>query len=98
MSPDSIGRPVGSPISANIICRDVFAPPGRLQIVIHSTKDGPSIHSVKPGSILEGKLFAGDLIVSVNDTDTREFSAEDIMDMMAHSSSSERKLTVLHAA
>ena len=85
-----------SPISHSIICRDCFAPPGRLQIVIHSTKDGPAVHSVKPGSALEGKLFPGDLILAVDDLDTRTYSAEEVMKMMAAKSAFERKITVLH--
>ena len=87
----------GSSISANIICRDVLAPPGKLQIIIRSTKDGPAILHVKPGSVLNGQIFAGDLIVSVNDIDTRTFDAEGVMKLMAKSSSVERKITVLHA-
>ena len=100
MSPPrtSINRSAGSPITSDIICQDVIAPPGKLQIVIHSTKDGPAIHSIKPGSVLEGKLSAGDLILSVNDTDCRNLGAEEVMEMMARQSTSERKLTVLHAA
>ncbi len=91
---------MGSPITATcgIICRDVIAPPGKLRITIHSTKDGPAIHSVKEGSILEGHIFPGDLIVAVDDTDTRAWCAEDVMAMMSQSSSKERKLTVLHAS
>lgn len=90
--------PLKSPITSDIICQDVVAPPGKLQIVIHSTKDGPAIHSVKSGSVLEGRLFAGDLILSVNDVDCRNVSAEEVMEMMARSSAEDRKLTVLHAA
>ena len=93
----SINRSMGSPISANIVCRDVIAPAGKLQIIIHSTKDGPAIHSDKHGSVLEGKIFAGDLILSVNDIDTRAFDAEAVMELMSKSSDGERKLTVLHA-
>ena len=87
----------GSSISANIICRDVLAPPGKLQIIIRSTKDGPAILHVKPGSILNGQIFAGDLIVSVNDIDTRAYDAEGVTELMAQKSNSERKITVLHA-
>lgn len=93
----SINRSMGSPITANIVCRDVIAPAGKLQIIIHSTKDGPAIHSVKQGSVLEGKIFAGDLILSVNDIDTRTFDAEAVMELMSKSSDGERRLTVLHA-
>jgi hypothetical protein len=96
-SPSSLHGSTMSPISANIVCRDIIAPPGKLQIIIHSTKDGPAIHSVKPGSVLEGKVFSGDLIVAINDTDTRSYDAEGVMELMARRSAQERKLTVLHA-
>jgi len=86
----------GSPISGNIVCRDCMAPPGKLQIVIHSTKDGPTIHDVRPGSSLEGQIFVGDLLVAVDDTDTRTFTAEAVMEVMVAKSSRHRKLTVLH--
>jgi C-terminal processing protease CtpA/Prc len=80
----------------NIICRDCYAPPGKLHIVIHSTKDGPAVHTVKPGSSLEGHIFAGDLIIAVDNVDTRAYTAEQVMKMMAAKSSFERKITVLH--
>ena len=99
LSPNSMDSNVaGSPISSNIVCRDVVAPAGKLHIVIHSTKDGPAIHSVKPGSVLENKIFAGDLILAVNDQDTRNCTAEAVMDIMSKSSSRQRKLTVIHAS
>jgi hypothetical protein len=96
-SPSSLPGSNMSPISPNIVCRDIIAPPGKLQIIIHSTKDGPAIHSVKPGSVLEGQVFPGDLIVAINDTDTRSYDAEGVMELMARRSAHERKLTVLHA-
>lgn len=83
-------------IMQNIICRDCFAPPGKLQIVIHSTKDGPAVHMVKPGSSLEGHIFPGDLIIAVDNVDTRTYSAEQVMKTMASKSDFERKITVLH--
>jgi hypothetical protein len=83
-------------IMQNIVCRDCFAPPGKLNIVIHSTKDGPAVHTVKPGSSLEGHLFPGNLIIAVDNVDTRTFTAEQVMKMMAAKSGFERKITVLH--
>jgi hypothetical protein len=83
-------------VMSSIVCRDCYAPPGRLNIVIHSTKDGPAVHTVKEGSSLEGHIFPGDLIISVDDVDTRSFTAEQVMKMMAAKSDSERKITVLH--
>ena len=79
-----------------IVCRDCFAPPGKLRIVIHSTKDGPAIHTVKAGSSLTGHVFPGDLIISVDDVDTRSFTAEQVMKMMTARNKYQRKITVLH--
>jgi len=80
---------------SNIVCHDCFAPPGKLHIVIHSTKDGPAVHTVKDGSSLEGEIFPGDLIISVDNIDTRTCTAEEVMRMMASKSDNERKITVL---
>lgn len=88
-------REVPKGVSA-IVCRDCFAPPGKLRIVIHSTKDGPAIHTVKTGSSLTGHVFPGDLIISVDDVDTRSFSAEQVMKMMTARNKYQRKITVLH--
>jgi hypothetical protein len=79
-----------------IVCRDCFAPPGKLRIVIHSTKDGPAIHTVKDGSSLRGHVFPGDLIISVDDVDTRAYTAEQVMKMMTARNKYQRKITVLH--
>ena len=83
-------------VHKSIVCRDCFAPPGKLKIIIHSTKDGPAVHTVKKGSSLEGHIFAGDLIISVDNVDTRSFSAEQVMKMMTARTRFERKITVLH--
>jgi hypothetical protein len=83
-------------VMSSIVCRDCYAPPGKLHIVIHSTKDGPAVHTVKNGSSLEGHIFPGDLIISVDNVDTRSFTAEQVMKMMASKSDRERKITVLH--
>jgi hypothetical protein len=83
-------------VMSSIVCRDCYAPPGKLHIVIHSTKDGPAVHTVKEGSSLEGHIFPGDLIISVDDVDTRSYTAEQVMKMMASKSERERKITVLH--
>jgi len=80
----------------SIVCRDCNAPPGKLHIVIHTTKDGPAVHSIREGSSMEGHLFPEDLIVAVDDIDTRSFSAEDVIKMLSDRMGSERKITVLH--
>ena len=80
----------------SIVCRDCFAPPGKLHIVIHTTKDGPAVHSIREGSALEGHLFPEDLIVAVDDVDTRSYPAEEVIKMLSDKMDSERKITVLH--
>jgi len=92
----SSNNPTNTTILQSIVCRDCFAPPGKLQIVLRSTKDGPSVHTVKPGSSLEGHLFPGDLIIAVDNVDTRTYTADAVMKMMATKHSCERKITVLH--
>ena len=64
--------------------------------MIHSTKDGPAIHTVKKDSSLEGHVFPGDLIISVDNVDTRSYTAEQVMKMMTARTKYERKITVLH--
>jgi hypothetical protein len=90
--------PAQQPRLRSIVCRDCCAPPGKLKIIIHSTKDGPAVHTVKPGSSLEGQIFVGDLIISVDNVDTRSYSAEQVMKMMTAKTRFERKITVLHFA
>ena len=51
---------------------------------------------MKPDSALTGHLFPGDLIISVDDVDTRSFTAEQVMMMMTERARYERKITVLH--
>ena len=104
--PQAPGNNSGKPSSTNantntntntsVVCQDCHAPPGKLNIVIHSTKDGPAVHEVKSGSCLEGRIYPGDLIISVDDVDTRAFTAAQLMKMMAEKGQSERKITVLH--
>ena len=77
------------------IRRDAVAPPGKLGIIIDTSSQGPIVHSVKPGSVLEGLLFEGDLIVAVDDEDTSEWSAHSLTRLMAKKSKFERKITVL---
>lgn len=81
--------------TGGIDCREFRAPAGRLQVVIHSTRDGPAVHEVRAGSPLEGQLLPGDLIIAVDNDDTRALGADQVMKMMAERSDSERKITVL---
>ena len=74
---------------------DVLAPPGKLGIVIDTTIEGPVIHKVNPGSALEGKLNSGDIIVAIDDVDTRAMTASAITALMVQTANQRRKLTVV---
>jgi len=75
---------------------DVFAPAGQLGIVVDTTKDGPIIHSLKTTSPLLGLISPGDLIVGLDDTDTRSMTAATLTRTMAkRSQQPERKITLL---
>jgi hypothetical protein len=75
---------------------DVYAPPGALGIVVDTTKDGPVIHSMKASSTLLGLAGAGDLIVGLDDMDTRSMTAATLTRLMAkRAHQPERKLTLL---
>ena len=50
---------------------------------------------MKEGSVLLGHLFPGDIIVAVDDADTRAFTAEQVMRIMTARTNQERKITVL---
>lgn len=75
---------------------DVFAPSGPLGIVVDTTRDGPVVHSMKSTSPLLGLINAGDLIVGLDDMDTRSMTAATLTRFMAkRSHQAERKITLL---
>mmetsp|Transcript_15781 Transcript_15781/g.23910 ORF Transcript_15781/g.23910 Transcript_15781/m.23910 type:complete len:656 (+) Transcript_15781:68-2035(+) len=75
---------------------DVFAPAGPLGIVVDTTRDGPVVHSMKPASPLLGLISAGDLIVGLDDMDTRKMTAATLTRLMAkRAQQTERKITLL---
>ena len=75
---------------------DVLAPPGKLGIVIDTTIEGPVVHKVNPGSALEGSLKSGDIIVAIDDVDTRAMTASAITALMVQTANQRRKLTVVN--
>mmetsp|Transcript_37929 Transcript_37929/g.91499 ORF Transcript_37929/g.91499 Transcript_37929/m.91499 type:complete len:271 (-) Transcript_37929:94-906(-) len=80
----------------SIVCRDCYIPPGKLDIEICSTKDGPVITNIGDKS-LGGYLGVGDLIMALDDRDTRSLSAEELTNIISSRSSFQRKLTLLHS-
>ena len=82
---------------ADIRTRTVTAPPGKLGIVIDTTIHGPVVHRVNPKSPLHGHMFAGDLIVAVDDVVTRDMSASAITALMVRTSGMRRTMKVLRS-
>lgn len=77
---------------------DVFAPAGPIGIVVDTTKHGPSVHSLKPTSPMLGLINPGDLIVGLDDVDTRSMTAASLTRLMARKANQrERKITLLAA-
>lgn len=75
---------------------DVFAPPGPIGMVVDTTRDGPVVHTLKSTSPLIGLIYPGDLIVGLDDMDTRSMTAATLTRLMAKKSQqTERKITLL---
>jgi len=75
---------------------DVFAPSGQIGIIVDTTKDGPAVHSLKSTSPMLGLINPGDLIVGLDDQDTRSMTAATLTRLMAKKASQkERKITLL---
>lgn len=73
-----------------------MAPAGKLGIMVANTTGyGPAIHTIRPGSPMEGLVYVNDIIVAVNDVDTRRYTAEEITKVMKTTVKDERKITVL---
>ncbi|KAL7534635.1 hypothetical protein ACHAXR_006001 [Thalassiosira sp. AJA248-18] len=85
----------GNSTVPNRIKKDIIAPPGKLGIIIDTCSEGPVVHSVKPSSPLVGLIFKGDLVVAVDDEDTREWSAHYLTKLVAKKSKCERKISVM---
>lgn len=80
--------------SKNPVTRKILAPAGKLGVVIDTTIEGPVVHSVNQGSHLSGTIFPGDIIIAIDEVDTRAMSASAITDVMVKTANQNRTLTV----
>jgi hypothetical protein len=78
-----------------VVQRIVKAPPGRLGITIHITKEGPKVQSVRTSSPLDGLLFPGDIIVAINTTDVRTMTLAAVHKIMEETNGMQRIIKVL---
>jgi len=83
--------------------REVLAPAGKLGIMVANAKGiagrgGPTVHTIRPGSPMEGMIYVNDVIVGVNDVDTRTFTANDMTRLMKDTAGEGRRIYVLSSA
>jgi hypothetical protein len=76
--------------------RTVLAPPGALGIILTDSAQGPTVQSVKQGSTMQGKLFEGDVITSVNDVDVSAWESRRVTKFLKANLYTERKLKVFY--
>mmetsp|Transcript_16482 Transcript_16482/g.28739 ORF Transcript_16482/g.28739 Transcript_16482/m.28739 type:complete len:663 (+) Transcript_16482:106-2094(+) len=75
----------------------VFAPPGKLGVVIDTPDDGaPIVHAVKDSSVIFGRVQVGDKLVAVDDEDVRTMTAVKVSKLISRKSANpSRKLTIV---
>lgn len=91
-SPESQKKDFSAPHTTFV----TYASPGPVGVVIETTKDGPMVHSVRSTSQLLGTVMPGDIIIGLDNIETRELVAPALTRLMARKSQQEqRKITFL---
>ena len=75
--------------------KDIFAPAGKIGIIIGTSKYGPIIESIKSDSPLIGKVFPGDYVLAIDNVDTSDWLAENVAKLVAAKTDCVKKLTLL---
>jgi Protocadherin len=71
-------------------------PPGKLGMVIDTPDDSPPlVHAIKPGSVLDGKVQVGDLLITVDDRNVTDWSAVQVSKLISARSDQQRTLVFL---
>lgn len=76
---------------------DIYAPAGKLGVVIDTPDDGaPVVHAIKDSSVIADKLQVGDKLVAVDDEDVRTMTAIKVSKLISRKSGNPtRKLSVI---
>jgi len=76
---------------------DIYAPPGKLGVVIDTPDDGaPVVHAIKDSSVIANKLQVGDKLVAVDDEDVRTMTAINVSKLISRKgANATRKLSVI---
>ena len=75
----------------------MYAPAGKLGVVIDTPNDGaPIVHAVKDSSPIADKIQVGDKLVAVDDQDVRTMTAIQVSKLISKKSvNASRKMTVI---
>lgn len=76
---------------------EVFAPPGKLGVVIDTPDSGPpTVHAIKDSSCIADKIQVGDKLLAVDDENVRDMTAIKVSKLISRkSTNATRKLTIL---
>jgi hypothetical protein len=74
---------------------EIVTPQGKLGIVVTTHPEGPAVYSIKNESPLQGLIFVDDLIVAIDGEDTRGWTAQSFVKIVAKKNGAPCKLTVL---
>jgi len=100
MDDDSYSAQYDSPrsnLTGNEEIIHIFAPPGKLGVVIDTPDDGaPVVHAVKDTSVIADRIIVGDKLVAVDDEDVRSMTAIKVSKMISRKGANpSRKLTII---
>jgi hypothetical protein len=77
---------------------DIYAPSGKLGVVIDNPDGIPTIHAVKDTSPIATQVYTGDRVVAVDDEDVRGMSAMKVSRLISRKSGNvSRKLTIIRS-
>ena len=79
---------------------DIYAPGGKLGVVIDTPNDGaPVVHNIKETCPIKDQLRVGDALLAVDDEDVRSMTAIKVSKLISQkSNNSKRKFTILRLA
>lgn len=83
-----------TPNSSSIV-REITAPPGKLGVVLNTSEKGPVVQSIATGSPLEGMVWPGDVVVSIDGINAKRMSAASVNEYMSKNLFKSRKLTIM---
>merc|ERR1719231_1489386 len=100
MPQDLYKVPVDTARAPPMISVEGTAPAGKLGVVFkgEDVGTGHTVHKVRDGSSMSGQLLPGDMVVSVNDTDTSAYDHDQMAALLSSLSHQERKLVVMRPA